>query len=245
MKQGYFCGGVALALCLNAFAARAQYYYPPPEYYYPPQYSYYPPEYSYYPPGGAGPCFRFGIGPSFFENGQLTRFGGPTSSGVEYCTGLASEVAFGYAFNRYVATDFEFGFVDADIKHVQAQGFFSQNSYIYNLPFLANVTLSYPIPRSIVVPYIGVGAGGSVVGFDTDGFGNNTDAVYGAEDDVVFAWQAFAGLRFKLKPWMSLGIGYKYFATDDPSFSYPPDNFTVGFKGAKTHSVLFTFEWRF
>jgi hypothetical protein len=37
--------------------------------------------YSYFPEG-AGPYFRVGVGPSFFENGQITDFGGPASGRV-------------------------------------------------------------------------------------------------------------------------------------------------------------------
>jgi len=257
MKQRYFSGIVALALCLGATMAQAQYYnypappagaYPPPPAgpYPPPPAGPYPPP----PPGpyfapAAGPYFRFGLGPSFFENGQLTSFGVPTSIGMQYNTGFASGAAVGYAFNQYIATEFELGFVGAEINNVQTPNFFSANSYIYNVPFLVNIRLSNPIPRSIVTPYIGAGVGGSVVDFNTDGFGYNFSAVYGDESDTVFAWQAFAGLRFQLNPNMSLGIGYKYFATDNPSFTYPPDNFTVSFKGVQTQSVLFTFEWKF
>ncbi|MGA3284117.1 MAG: outer membrane beta-barrel protein [Verrucomicrobiota bacterium] len=224
MKQRYFSGFVVLALCLGAFAVRAQYYY--------------------YPPEGTGLYFRLGVGPSFFENGQLTEFGTPVSSTVKYRTGLAADGAFGYAFNKYVAADFEVGYVGAKIDNVP--GYVSDNSYLYNVPFLANVTLSYPIPRTIVVPYIGAGVGGADVIFDTDSFGPSpNNFVTGREDDVVFAWQAFAGLRFRLAENLSLDVGYKYFATEDPTFTYPPDNFSAGFKGVRTHSVLFTFEWKF
>jgi len=223
MKTQFLAGIVAFSLCLGAGLAQAQYQLPE----------------------GAGFYFRTGFGPSFFQNGELTRFGGPVSSTVEYDTGVAFDTAVGYAFNKYIATDFEVGVIGAEIKGVQAPNFFSSDSYIYNVPFLANVTLSYPIPRSIVTPYIGAGVGGASVDFNTDGFGNNNDVVYGDENDVVFAWQAYAGLRFQLNPRMTLGLGYKFFMTDDPSFNFPPDNFTMGFKGVRTHSILFTFEWKF
>jgi opacity protein-like surface antigen len=106
--------------------------------------------------------------------------------------------------------------------------------------------LSYPIPHSIVTPYIGVGVGGANVVFDTGHFSNGVTTVSGNEDDTVFAWQAFAGLRFQLNSRMSFGIGYKYFATKGSSFSYPPaPNFDVGFQGVRTHSVLLTFQMNF
>lgn len=224
MKKQCAAGMVAVSLCLGAAVAQAQYYYELPP--------------------GAGPYFRMDVGPSFFRNGQLTEYGAPVSSPVKFRTGLAADGAIGYAFNQYVAADFEIGYVGAKIDNVP--GFISDNSYLYNVPFLANVTLSYPIPRTIMVPYIGVGVGGADVIFDSDMFGpSSSDFVVGPEDDVVFAWQAFAGVRFRLARDLSLGVGYKYFATEDPTFTYPPDSFPVGFKGVQSHSVMVTLEWKF
>jgi opacity protein-like surface antigen len=226
IKKFYLANLVALALCFGANVAQAQ-------------------TYSYFPEG-AGPYFRVGVGPSFFQNGQINNFGGLASGRVEYKTGFATDVAVGYAFNKYLATDFELGVDGAEINNVP--GYDSHNSYLYNFPFLANVMLSCPIPHSIVTPYIGVGVGGDNSVFDTDRFTdtNTGNWVSGNENDVVFACQAFAGLRFQLNSRMSFGIGYKYFATGNPTYSYPPSpNFDVGFRGTRTHSVLFTFQMNF
>ena len=252
MRSRYATGVVALALCLGAFAARAQYYYyptpppPPPPGPYPPP----PPPAGPYFPVDAGPYFRMDIGPSFFQDGQLTRFStpgippsGPVPSPVKYRTGLSADGAFGYAFNKYIATDFEVGYIGAQIDSVP--GYFANNSYIDNIPFLANVRLTYPIPHSFVALYAGVGVGGADVIFDGDYFGNNTDTVVGSESEVVFAWQAFAGVRFRVARDLSLAVGYKYFATENTTFTYPPDNFNVGFDGVQSHSILFTLEWKF
>lgn len=195
-------------------------------------------------PPGAGPTFRFGGGPSFFQNGRLTQYGASVSSPVEYDTGFAFDTAIGWAFNPYAALDFETGLIGAEINNVP--GYISDNSYLYNVPLLVNFTLSYPLPHTHLIPYAGAGVGGADVVFDTDQFGPSpNNFVTGSENDVVFAGQAFAGLRFQLSRNFSLDLGYKYFATDDPTFTYPPDNFNVGFKGARTHSVLFTLLWRF
>ena len=46
------------------------------------------------------------------------------------------------------------------------------------------------------------------------------DYVTGSENDVVFAGQVFAGIAFRVEPTMlSLDLGYKYFATGDPTFT--------------------------
>lgn len=224
MKKQHVAIIVVSILCLGVTIVRAQYYYAGPE--------------------GAGPYFRAAIGPSFFQDGRLTQYGGPAGNTVNYDPGLAAAAAFGYAFNPNVSADFEFEFVGAKIDSVP--GFFSDNSRLYYAPFLGNVTLSLPIPHSNVVPYIGAGAGFAAAVFDTDSFGPApNDFVTGSESDVVPAGQIFAGLRFRLSRNISLDLGYKFFATDDPTFTYPPDNFNVSFKGARTDSVLLSLCWKF
>ncbi|HUA68404.1 MAG TPA: outer membrane beta-barrel protein [Candidatus Saccharimonadales bacterium] len=228
MKNRNVAGMVASLLCLGATVAQAQYYY--------------------YLLPDAGPIFRFGVGPSFFQDGRLTEYGASVSGPVDFDTGLAFDAAIGWAFNRYAALDFETGFIGAGINNVP--GYISDNSRLYSVPLLVNFTLSYPIPRTILVPYIGAGVGGADMVFDTDQFGpNSNDYVTGSENDVEFAGQAFAGLRFQFSRNFSLDLGYKYFATGDPTLSYPninaPGNFDVGFRGVRTHSILFGLAWKF
>jgi hypothetical protein len=226
MKRRHAAGIAFFWLCLGAFVASAQD--------------------DSAVPADAGPIFRMGVGPSFFRNSQLTQFGGPVSSPVEYQTGVALDTAVGWAFNRYVALDFNTGFIDAEINNVP--GYTSHNTRLYNVPFLADITLSCPISHTGLIPYAGAGVGGADVIFDTDSFRQNSslNAVFGAESDVVFAGQAFAGLRFQISRTISLDLGYKFFATENPTFSYPSSpNFDVGLHGARTHSVLFSLLWRF
>ena len=229
MKVRCFLSAIVLSLCIGAPGAGAQQYYSFPQ--------------------GAGPYCRFDLGPSFFPDGRLTSFGGPAGNKVEYDVGFAASAAFGYAFNPYLAADFEFGGVGTQIRSVS--GFYLSNTYLDNLPFLANVTLSFPIPRTIIVPYLGAGVGGSLTVFNTDGFGDGSTVVFGDASEVVLAWQAFAGVRFKLSEQMSLGIGYSYFGTADASLSYPPaypgggPDFPLGFEGIRAHSVLFSFQVKF
>jgi opacity protein-like surface antigen len=200
-------------------------------------------------PAGAGPYARVGLGPAFLEEGRLSHFDGPAGNKVDYEVGFAASAAFGYAFNNYIAADFEFGAVGAGIDSVP--GYYSYDTFLNNVPFLANVTLSCPIPGTRVVPYLGAGAGGSVTVFSTDGFGDGSVAVYGDDTDVVFAWQAFAGARVELNRRMSVGIGYKYFGTGDSSFRYPPffpgsePDLVLGFDGIRAHSVIFSFQMKF
>jgi opacity protein-like surface antigen len=222
---------MASFFCLGASLANAQYYW--------------------YFPAGAGPYIRAGVGPSIFQDGKLQQFStqgfsGPANQPVSYDTGVAFDAALGYAFDKYFGVDFESGYVWARIHNIP--GYDANGSSIGNVPLLVNGTLSLPIPHTNIVPYMGAGAGGSVSVFDARAFSDQaqTETAYGTESDTVFAYQAFAGVRFMLGPNASLGVGYKFFATDAPVFSYPPSpNLNIGFRGVYTHSILFTLQFNF
>ncbi len=191
----------------------------------------------YYFPEGAGPYAQIEAGPTFYQNGQLKTYGGPTSASVHYRVGASADADFGYAFNKYIAAGVETGVNGTRIDNIP--GYSLRSADIYNIPFLANVTFSYPIPHTILTPYIGGGAGGSDSVFNPRYMRDGFTEVEGSENDVVFAWEAYAGVRFQLARNLSLGVGYKYFGTANPNFSYPPSpNFNVGFKGVETHSIM-------
>jgi opacity protein-like surface antigen len=261
---------IAIVSLFTVSISRAQYYYqpppgapppppgPPPGYVVPPPPQAPPPNPGFWAPApsGQGPYFRAGIGPSFYQNGFLKGFSfasaggfpgftGPTGK-VSYNVGFSGYGAFGFAFNRYVGLDFQTGYTWASLDSVQ--NYYVHNSSIGNIPFLANLTLSLPIPHSNIIPYIGGGAGGADSIFDAHSLlepvsGNFVD---GSEDDVVFAWQAFAGVRFQIDPNVSIGVGYNYFMTGNPTFSYPPGpNLNVVFRGIRAHTVMFTFQANF
>src|SRR5690348_5903405 len=122
MKIRHFAGIIAAAFCIGTAVAQPGYYYPE----------------------GMGPYFRADIGPAFFPDGRLTEFGGTAGNPVRYETGIAADAALGYAFNPNIAADFEFGAIGAKIDSVP--GFVSDNSRLYYVPFLGNLTISLPIP---------------------------------------------------------------------------------------------------
>jgi len=252
---------MAVVSLFTVSIARAQYYYaPPPGAPPPPAYAPQgpPPGPGYWgpSPSGQGPYFRAGIGPSFFQDGTLkgysfgsapglAGFTGPTGK-VSYDVGVSGYGAFGFAFNKYVGLDFQTGYTWASIDSVQ--NYYVHDASIGNIPFLGNLTLSLPIPHTNIIPYIGGGAGGADSIFDAHPLEEPVSGnfVAGSEDDVVFAWQAFAGVRFQLDPNISIGVGYDFFATGNPTFSYPPGpNLDVVFKGVRTHTIMFTLQSSF
>lgn len=70
--------------------------------------------------------------------------------------------------------------------------------------------------NTMITPYIGVGVGFSQVSLDwsVPGFGQIAD-----DDDFVFAYQFAVGVAFSASPNTTIDIGYKYFATEDPSLT--------------------------
>ena len=199
--------------------------------------------------GDARPYFRVGIGAAITEDGKLTEFTGfAAGNKISYDTGLAFEGAIGFSFNPWIAVEFETGFIGNEVSHVD--GFTLDNTFVYNVPFMANVTLKYTIPRTIVTPYIGAGVGGSVMGFDTDYFSNGDVSLYGSGSDVVFAYQLYAGVRFEINDKMSVAVGYKYFATKDAdiafsSFNAGEPDIHLGIEGISSHVVTVSFNLKF
>ncbi len=190
-----------------------------------------------------------GIGPSFYQNGTLQQFGGSANASVSYDVGFLFDTAIGSSFNKYVSLDFDTGYTYAGINSVSGN-YYTSGSYIDNIPFMGEVVFSFPIPHTILVPYIGAGIGGSSSEFYTSQFGNRANGyVYGSAWDTVLAWEGTAGVRFQVSHNFSAGIAYRYFGTDSTTYSYYDPyfnaNFNAGFKGIQSHTVLFTLQWNF
>jgi OmpA-OmpF porin, OOP family len=197
----------------------------------------------------AGPYFRADVGPTFMEDGQLKDFGNfAVNSKVSYDVGFGMDLAGGFAVNRWFAAELEFGWQGNEIDSVK--GFSTGDTFFYQVPFLANAVFQYPILRNRLVPYVGGGFGGAVTIFDADGFSDGNVTLFGSDDDFVFAYQGFAGVRFNLNDQMFVGLGYKYLFTDDSSFRYEsgsgsgPD-LHLKFRGVNSHMVTFSFTMRF
>lgn len=67
-----------------------------------------------------------------------------------------------------------------------------------------------------IVPYVGLGIGMAEVSMDGVSV-NNAPAV--DDSDLVFAYQAMAGIGYQLTPTGTIYTGYRYFATTRPTFS--------------------------
>lgn len=84
------------------------------------------------------------------------------------------------------------------------------------LSFMANGYYDIDLPGTPLKPYIGGGIGFARVSADNVRFGG---ASLVDDSDVVFAYQVGAGLTYPLTAQTSAFVDYRYFATEDPTFT--------------------------
>ena len=201
----------------------------------------------------AGFYWWFDGGATIPEDGHLTEFGASSSGQtVTYDVGAGLDLAAGYAFNNYVATELQIGATWNSISSIE--GAAVHDTYFSTAPILVNAVLQYPIPGTRFVPYAGAGAGGAATMFDTDGLSRpvpgGSVTLYGSETDFVFAWQWFAGVRVELDNRMFIGLGYRYLHADASTFSfgsccYGAPEFDLGLSSHESHMALITLGMRF
>ncbi len=131
-------------------------------------------------------------------------------------------------------------------NEVDSFGDFSwHDSSLFQMPIMANVRLEYPY-WGPVVPYIGGGIGG-VASWLT--FGEHWDwEPDGTGSDFVLGFEAFAGLRFRLTPHSSLGVVYRFTATESQNWDvewWEGSRFHLATDGIQLHSVCLVFTGTF
>lgn len=192
----------------------------------------------------SGFYFSADAGVALADQVDLKKFGVPLSGvKVKFDPGVRWSVGGGYNFNEYVGIGLETGFIYNNVKSVTSGGDSADiDASLSHIPMMANVTLRYDKPECKWVPYLGGGAGGDVSILSLD----NVAGVEGTESDLVFAWQVFAGVRYKINPHISIGAGYKYYWADKAAFEVSgagSDAIKIGTAGI--HSILATFNWSF
>ena len=201
----------------------------------------------------AGAYWWVDAGAAIPQDGHLTEFGiWNSGQKVSYDVGCALDLGLGYAFNKYVSTELQWGGTWNEIHSVEGASL--NDTSFGTMPILANLILQYPIPQTRVVPYVGGGVGGAATFFDTDGFYAHVPGgaveIHGSDSDFVFAWQGLAGVRVDLNRQASLGLGYRFLYADASSFSYDSwyhgaPNLNVKFSSFESHIVSLTFRMKF
>ncbi|HEV2207564.1 MAG TPA: porin family protein [Verrucomicrobiae bacterium] len=202
-----------------------------------------------------GPYVKADLGGEWMQDVKIRDFFGVPlfpDSKLHLDPGVRAGISGGYQFCQYFALDGEIGYYGNRISSVTAQTYL-HDSYYEQVPFMVNAKLQYP-NASPFTPYIGAGAGFSVSILDIGHLGimDTTGAqtsIHGSDSDAVFAWQAMAGLRYRLNDRMGLAVEYHFLWADSPSwhadyvYNTPSDRISLGQTRAHAFSIAFDFHF--
>lgn len=198
---------------------------------------------------GSGFYVKGDVGGNFTSDVTVKEFFGVPLLGtkLELDPGIRAGIAGGYQVTDWFAAEAELGFMINEISSVGGAGYV-HDATLSNVPFLVNAKFQYPMKRCPVTPYAGVGAGFSESIFDADALRIGTVVLSGSDATTVFAWQAFAGMRYEINERMGLAVEYRYFEADSASwdadtFHTVSDTFALG--RTHTHNVSLAFDFRF
>ncbi len=186
---------------------------------------------------------------------DVKEFLGATLSGTKISLdpGFRAGIGAGYQFVDWAAAEVELGFMGNYINDMTGATHI-HDAMIGNVPFLVNGKLQLPTGRCPVKPYIGAGVGFSETFFDVDSLEfrdalGHTYGISGSDSAAVFAWQAFAGLKYALNEQMDVGVEYRYFQAESPSweadFTFNTSSDTMKFGRTQTHAISLTFDFKF
>jgi len=163
--------------------------------------------------------------------------GSATSGDASFDDGPVGLVGVGYGFGSFRAEG-ELGYRENDLKSFTGgTGTASGEARAWSL--MANGFYDIDVGGS-VKPYVGAGVG--VARIDLDGISQGGTALADDRDDVL-AFQAMAGLRVPLSDSLSADLGYRFLATQNPTFTSVGG---TGFSGRyRSHAVTVGLTWQF
>jgi len=191
--------------------------------------------------------FRFDMGGTMPSDPDLTSFSGPITQGgeIELSPGVQFDMAMGYRLTPWLILEGELGFAFNEVDSVGNWSY--PDSALSHFLFMANLVVEKPIGR--LVPFAGVGIGGD---YSSLTFGSSSYYYYWEPDgigrDCAFAYQAFGGLRYLFNDNCSVGVVYRYFATEEQEWKvdwWNGADFKVGADSINVQSVCLVFSLSF
>lgn len=181
---------------------------------------------------------------------RLKEFFGPVAPNtkVSLDPGVRFGVVGGYRLTDWFSVEGETGMNANNIKSITGASI-DGNATFGNVPFLLNARIQIPHGSCPITPYIGGGGGGAASfinlehHIDLDG-----TRLHGSDAAPVFAWQAFAGLRYAINDQMGVGVEYHYFATTGATWTADASGTSTDrmkFLGVQSHAITASFDYRF
>ena len=176
-------------------------------------------------------------------------FGEPGAPGskVEFDPGARVGFAAGYWVTDWFAAEAQTAIMANNIDSIGGEN--ARGDAVFsNIPLLLNARFECPALHCIT-PYFGAGLGLSTSVISTDDLIVGATEMDGSDADVVFAYQAFGGLRYRLNDRMGLSLEYRYVAAGAPSWEAESTAGTgsdrLRFDDIETHAVSVVFDLRF
>jgi opacity protein-like surface antigen len=161
----------------------------------------------------AGPYMSLSGGAVFLEDSDGAVNG--TEVETDFDVGFVVSGAAGYAFDLGLGTlrtEVEIAYRQNDVDETSALGVTTPGGDIQMSALSGMMNAALDVATgTIVTPYVLVGIGAANLNLESDDLDFD-------EDDVVFAYQAGAGLGFAVTERITLFTGYRYFATHDSEF---------------------------
>jgi opacity protein-like surface antigen len=184
-------------------------------------------------------------GAAVVESTKIRDFFGEPAGGntVKFDTGFHFGIGIGGELSRFVRIEVESGYNYNALNSIEGASASSGN--LHRIPILGNLVLQFP-NRTRFVPVIGAGVGAQWLLFDAQNVALGATTLDDDSETWVFSYQGHAGIRYRFREDMSLGLFYHYSVADGPSWKF--DNFPGGnFKldAIRTHSLSLTFGWNF
>lgn len=161
----------------------------------------------------AGPYVGGEAGAVFLSTSTFTDPGGDFD--LKTKTGFGLGLLGGMDFGTY-RVEGEFAYRRNNMKEgSDSSGTTSLGGDYSSMALMVNGYYDFRMVSPTVVPYIGGGLGGARLSLKvTDPSGST----FVDDSDIVFAYQFAAGVGFPISNQLTLDLGYKYFATANPSF---------------------------
>lgn len=191
--------------------------------------------------------FRVGLGPNVMQDVDLDEFLLENVSGAKFelDPGIGIGGAVGRNFTDWFAAEFETGYYINGVDSVNRPH--SGDLAFGQVPLMVNVVFQLPTSGPLV-PFVGGGAGGAVSLLYADDFTLGRTWIDGSDASVNYAYQGFAGLRYKLNERSSIVLSYKYTGIGDQSYTPDHVSYTAGdirLGEAQMHSILIQYMMRF
>jgi opacity protein-like surface antigen len=188
------------------------------------------------------------VGGTWTEDTDLEEFFGVNTAGVRvrFDPGYRLGLRLGMLVTDWFAAEAETGVMGSEIDSLTAPS--SVDARLSNIPFMLNARFQPP-NRTRLTPYVGGGLGVSGAILDVGHMDLGFAHLHGTQSDAVFAYQAFAGVRYALNDRMGLSAEYRYFGTTEPEWRadvvFGGFNDRVRFGGIQTQAFSLAFDYRF